>query len=63
MSYNMISDDAVNVIIHVMNTYANTPVEIRYDSDIMDYVHSFPRHSNEVTNDNMFDAVIMCMRD
>lgn len=71
ISYDMISDDvahddmndAANVIIHVMNTYANTPVEIRYDSDIMDYVHSFPRHSNEVTNDNMFDAVIMCMRD
>lgn len=35
---------AVNVIIHVMNTYNNTPVEIRYDSDMMDYVHSFPRH-------------------
>ena len=59
MSYNMISDDvahddmndAVNVIIHVMNTYNNTPVEIRYDSDVMDYVHSFLRHSNEITND------------
>lgn len=72
MSYNMISDDvapddmndAVNVIIHVMNTYANTPVEIRYDdSDMMDYVHSFLRHSNEITNDNMFETVIMCMRD
>lgn len=74
ISYNMISDDvahddmndAVNVIIHVMNTYANTPVEIRYDdSDMMDYVHSFLRHSNEITNImiNMFDAVIICMRD
>lgn len=37
-------NNAVNVIIHAMNTYNNTPVEIRYDSDVMDYVHSFPRH-------------------
>lgn len=37
-------NNAVNVIIHVMNTYNNTPVEIRYDSDVMDYVHSFLRH-------------------
>lgn len=47
----------------MMNTYDNTPVEIRYDSGVMDYVHSFPRYSNEITNnDNMFYAVIMCMR-
>lgn len=32
-----------------MNTYDNTPVEIRYDSGVMDYVHSLPRYSNEIT--------------
>lgn len=45
-----------------MNTYDNKPVEIRYYSGVMDYVHSFPRHSNKITNNNMFYAVIMCMR-
>ena len=61
MSYNMISDDVANVIIHVMNAYANMPVEIRYDSSMTDYVHSCVIQM-KTNNDNMFDTVIMCMR-
>lgn len=56
-------NDAVDVIIHVMNTYDNTPVEIRYDSGVMDYVHSrIIQMKSLIMIICMFYAVIMCMR-